>query len=405
MTLGKTRKVILSSGAAAVLLAMALVVAPLFAQHNAEAKITGNALALHNIEAGKQLTATATVGGLAGSVLKLSSASVPIDIPLERGYENGNAFFFIATDASDKNLAAMVTNLTGFKVNYSPLLAKTPQDTRGQAYIFENGVKGNGPLGFQPVVVNAKPGDAGYSPLHQINFVKWTNQNAARELKSVGEIMEHKNMGHLTVTQTNMIANHPAIKWNGGSLKIRADKDSINADSPYVGGQSLNIDTKNMIVTMVAHRGWGPDGRTIYYIVTDATPEMPANMMGVSFVKKDEKLAGSPAAVDLFQFMNGINGSGPMGFQAGIGGANPDDSAKYSPMWRISFIEWKDPSQARVLENLGDINAMVSSESVTITPALGGKHVVNCPFFTQDTVFEHASSIKGEMTAAVTAGA
>ena len=31
-----------------------------------------------------------------------------------------------------------------------------------------------------------------------------------------------------------------------------------------------------MTVTFVAHRGWGHDGRTIYYIVTDATPSGPA---------------------------------------------------------------------------------------------------------------------------------
>ncbi len=325
-----------------------------------------------------------------GSVLKLSSASVPIDIPLERGYENGNDFFFIATDVSDEQIAGMLTSKTGFKVNHSPLLAQTPEDARVQAYAFENGVAGDGPLGFQPVVVSAKPGDEAYSPLHQINFVKWTDQSAAIELKSVDEITEHKDMGHLTVTQSEVIANHPAVKWDGGSLQIREDKDSINDDSPYMGGQVLNIDTENMKVTMVAHRGWGPDGKTIYYIVTDATPEMPGAMMGVPFVSADEKLAATPVAVDLFQFINGINGTGPMGFQAGIGGANPDDE-NYSPMWRITFITWKDPSQARILETQADINRMVEQGLITLEPAMEGKHVVNCPFFDQQTVFEHSS--------------
>jgi hypothetical protein len=57
-------------------------------------------------------------------------------------------------------------------------------------------------------------------------------------------------------------------------------------------------------------------------------------MRGVPFVAADENLVGTPAAMDLFQFMNGINGTGPMGFQAGIGAATPGD-ANYSPMWRI----------------------------------------------------------------------
>jgi hypothetical protein len=325
-----------------------------------------------------------------GSVLKLSSASVPIDIPLIKGYENGNEIFFIGTDVSDENFAVMGTSWTGFKVNHAPLLAQTTEDARGQVYIFENGVDGNGPLGFQIPVTNAKPGDEGYSPLQQVNFVRWTDQSAAVELKSVEEVMEHEGMGHLAVNQTDVVANHPAVKWNGGSLQIREDRDSINDDSPYMGGQVLEIDAENMVVSMVAHRGWGPDGKTIYYIVTDATPEMPGTMMGVPFVAADEKLAATPVAVDLFQFMNGINGTGPMGFQAGIGGANPDD-ANYSPMWKISFLTWKDPSHARVLETKADINKALAEGSVTLEPAMGGKHVVNCPFFSQQTVFEHIS--------------
>ncbi|HKY53447.1 MAG TPA: hypothetical protein VJM08_04035 [Anaerolineales bacterium] len=323
-----------------------------------------------------------------GSVLKLSSANVPLNIPLIKGYENENEIFFIGTDVSNEEFAAMGTNWTGFKVNHAPLLAQTPEDARGQVYIFENGIKGGGPLGFQAPVTNAKPGDEGYSPLQQINFVRWADESVAVELRSVAGLMEHESMGHLSINQTGVVANHPAVKWNGGSLQIRQDRDSINDQSPYIGGQVLDIDTEKMLVSMVAHRGWGPDGKTIFYIVTDATPEMPGTMMGVPFVSADEKLAATPVAVDLFQFTNGINGTGPMGFQPGIGGANPDDE-NYSPMWRISFITWKDPSQARVLETQADINRMLSEELITIEPAMEGKHVVNCPFFDQQTVFEH----------------
>ena len=61
-----------------------------------------------------------------GSVLKLARTNVPIDIPLLKGYENGNEIYFIATDVSDEKTAAFATNLTGFKVNYAPALAQTP---------------------------------------------------------------------------------------------------------------------------------------------------------------------------------------------------------------------------------------------------------------------------------------
>jgi hypothetical protein len=324
------------------------------------------------------------------SVLKLARTNVPIDIPLLKGYENGNEIYFIATDVSDEKTAAFATNLTGFKVNYAPALAQTPDSARAQAYAFTNGVAGDGPFGFQIPVVNAKPGDEGYSPLWQVNEVTWNNNSTARELKSVQEITSAEQNGELSINNTDKVVNHPAIQWQNGSLLVREDANSINDDTPYIGGQVLNIDIENMVVTMVAHRGWGPDGKTIYYIVTDATPEMPANMMGISHAPINEQLVGTPVAPGLFQFTNGINGSGPMGFQAGIGETAPGDQ-NYSPMWFISFIEWNDPSQARLLETVNYVAAVQQARLITVTPAMGGIHVINCPFIDAETVFEHRS--------------
>lgn len=331
-----------------------------------------------------------------GSVLKLAMASIPIDIPLAKGYQNGSEIFFIATDASDEKIAQQATKLLGFKVNFAPLLSQTPESALSQAYAFTNGIPGKGPFGFQIPVLSAKPGDSGYSPLLQINTVTWKDNSTAKELKSVQEIMTSEKNGNLTLNKTGIVVNHPAIKWQGGEMKVRENK-TINDDSTYGPAQVLSIDTEKMTVTMVAHRGWGPDGKSIYYVVTDAAPEMPASMMGVNSVPLNEKLSTTPVVVDLFQFMNGINGSGPMGFQAGIGAANPTDK-NYSPMWKIFFSEWKDPSQARVLETLNDVVAMQKAGMITITPALEGKHVVNCPFFDQSTVMEHISNVTGIRT-------
>ena len=62
-------------------------------------------------------------------------------------------------------------------------------------------------------------------------------------------------------------------------------------------------------------------------------------------------------------------------------------------MWKISFNEWKDPSKASVLETVADIKAMSDAGLLTVTPAMEGKHVVNCPFFDQSTVFEHENKV------------
>lgn len=153
--------------------------------------------------------------GKPGSILKLAKANVSIDIPLSKGYIDGNIAYFIATDASDKHAVSSITNNTGFPVNYAPLLNNTSESIRGQGYVFLNGVQGEAPGGFQLPVANAVPGDKDYSPLWQTNFVKWNDNATARELKSVEEIIAaHKN-GELTITETNIIVNSPAIKWKG----------------------------------------------------------------------------------------------------------------------------------------------------------------------------------------------
>ena len=53
-------------------------------------------------------------------------------------------------------------------------------------------------------------------------------------------------------------------------LQVRENK-TLTDESPYGGGQVLDIDTNKMQVTFVAHRGFAPDGSTIYYIATDAS--------------------------------------------------------------------------------------------------------------------------------------
>jgi hypothetical protein len=43
-----------------------------------------------------------------------------ISVPVSKGYVNGNISFFIATDASVKEIASSVTNTADFDINYAP---------------------------------------------------------------------------------------------------------------------------------------------------------------------------------------------------------------------------------------------------------------------------------------------
>jgi hypothetical protein len=143
--------------------------------------------------------------------------TAPIEIPLSKGYVDGKIAYFIATDASDEQAVKSIMNNTGFTINYAPILAQIPESQRGQGYLFLNGIKGEAPNGFQLPVANAVPGDEDYSPIWESNFVKWNDNATAKELKSVEEVLSAQNSGELTVTETDIIVNSPAVNYTSGT--------------------------------------------------------------------------------------------------------------------------------------------------------------------------------------------
>ncbi len=313
---------------------------------------------------------------------KLTNTNVPVTIPLTKGYVKGSEVFYISTETSDKDLADQLTELTGFRVAYTPTLQKTPADALAQIYAFKNGIEGVGPLGFQPNVADSQPGDANYSPLWAINIVEWKEGVTPRELKSQVEVLDAQASNELTVTASGLVVNCPFVQWDGGNMKIRDDK-TLTDSTPYGGGQVLDIDTENLQVTFVAHRGFGPDGSTIYYIATDASKQDVADMLGVVFAERTGATLLSGAASDLYVFTNGIEGTGPMGFQASIGSTNVGDEF-YSPLWRIQAATWKDPSYVDFLTTTKEITSAGSKDYIT-TEVAGV--IVNCPFVEVDEKF------------------
>jgi hypothetical protein len=313
--------------------------------------------------------------------LRLSRTNVPATIPLHKGWYNGEPVYFIITDSSEQKHADIITEKQGWKVELAPPLTNAPKKALSTTYIFTNGIKGSGIHGFQGEVFTSTPAQSEtYSALTSHIHVTWNDDSSAELLDSEEAILAAAEDGLVTLTDLPVVINMPQVMWPGGQLTIKEDK-TLTDETPYGGGQVLDINTDKMTVTFVAHRGWGPDGKTIYYIVTDATPEMPAAMMGVASSPTSAALIANSAAVDLFQFMNGVKGTGPLGFQPGIAAAAPGDS-NYSPMWRIYAIGWKDPNSASVLETTDDISAYKKAGMIDVNLArpMDKDHIVNCPF-------------------------
>ena len=291
-----------------------------------------------------------------GSVLRLSRANVPATIPMHQGYYNGEDVYFIITDSSDPTHADIITANQGWQVELAPLLKNAPEEALSKTYLFTNGVEGSGIHGYQGEVFTSTPAQPDvYSALTSHVHVTWNEDATPRVLDSDAMIMEAAENEEITLAKLEVVLNMPQIVWPGGQMMVK-DDTTLTDTTPYGGGQVLDIDTEEMDVTFIAHRGWGPDGRTIYYIVTDATPSGPAGMMGVVSSPTSASLIANSAAVDLYQFRNGLEGTGPLGFQPGIAAGAPGD-ANYSPMWRIFMIGWDSPENAQLLETIDDMNA------------------------------------------------
>lgn len=140
----------------------------------------------------------------------------PAGVPPVDGFTEGKEIKFIHTEASDPNVAELLTEMMGSPVLVVPSLAQAPEEMLANVYVFKNGVKGKGPFGFQPDVFDSPSGTEGYSPLRVINLVTWKNEAAARELRSAAEVKAAVKKGELAIDRPGVVVNMPLLTWPGG---------------------------------------------------------------------------------------------------------------------------------------------------------------------------------------------
>ena len=137
-------------------------------------------------------------------------------LPAGMAFAEGKEIFFVHTEASDEGVAKLLSDMMSSPVLYVPALAKTPDKALANVYVFDNGLEGMGPFGFQADVFDNPPGTTGYSPLRRINVVTWADPAQARMLTSVAEIMSAKDAGEVTIAQPGVVVNMPFVVWDGG---------------------------------------------------------------------------------------------------------------------------------------------------------------------------------------------
>ena len=127
------------------------------------------------------------------------------------------------------------------------------------------------------------------------------------------------------------------------------------------------------------------EGTEIYIVHTEASDsgvaETLTNMMK-SPVVYVPSLANVPAEslANVYVFTNGIEGSGPFGFQSDVFD-NPPGTDGYTPLRSLNVVTWVDPANARLLTSVTEVMAALAADELTIEqPGV----VINMPFVVWD---------------------
>jgi len=164
----------------------------------------------------RNLAVTALVAVIIGWFVLSAREQSGFVVPPVDGFMEGQRIRFIHTEASDPEVAKLLTKMKGSPVLTVSSLAKAPKEILANVYVFTNGVPGEGPFKFQPDVFDNPPGHAGYTPLRQLVLVSWKNPEKARELRSAEEVKQALTQGEIEVKQPGVVINMPMITWPDG---------------------------------------------------------------------------------------------------------------------------------------------------------------------------------------------
>ena len=153
-----------------------------------------------------------TMPAMSPTQMAMASAQAPA----VKGFAEGEEILFLHTEASDPQVAQMLTDMMRSPVLVVPALAELPQSSLAVVYVFRSGVRGEGPFGFQPDVFDRPAGRADYTPLRRVHFVDWRAGRDARVLRSASEIRNAETHGDVAVEVSRAVVNMPMLTWPGG---------------------------------------------------------------------------------------------------------------------------------------------------------------------------------------------
>lgn len=126
------------------------------------------------------------------------------------------------------------------------------------------------------------------------------------------------------------------------------------------------------------------DGERVFFVHPETSDpdvaEVLTGMMGGSPVLVVPELAEVPASArdEVYVFANGIEGTGPFGYQPDLFPSAPGDDA-YRPLRTVVLVTWVDEGRARMLSSADEITAAADAGDVLLETT---EVVVNMPLLT-----------------------
>jgi hypothetical protein len=280
-----------------------------------------------------------------------------VDLRLHQASVDGGDAFFIRLDASDEAFAADQGHV------FVPKIAgMAGAGLTGDAYLLDDG----------STVLSSDPTRPDYTPAWRIHRVRPSSDGAM--LGSIAAILDAERRGEAEVETTDIVTNWPVVKWPDGELPVDGELKE------YLGGGQLieAPDVGSMSVRFKLHECF-PDSR---YIVCDTSLPPMAQGMNIAASPRLGDGSGTATTGRVNVFMNGIDGSGPMGFQPSVFDSTAGDP-EWSPYWDHRTYAWTDGTTPRVLTTQSDVEEARDRgdlDEFPGTPDTGGQiFTVNCP--------------------------
>jgi hypothetical protein len=295
------------------------------------------------------------------AVTGIAYSAPNITMPLVTGYFNDMNIYYVNTEASDIDVA------TADGTTYVPQLSSAiVVGATADIYVVTNFAQHN-IVDSIPNPLGPDNADPDYSPLWRVTLVTWQPGVTPTKLTSEAAVLAARDADKVTLTTTNIVVNCAVVVTPRGQIP--------NAVAVNIEEGETNTST----ITLPLTKGF-VNGKTVFYINTEASDPGVAAADGTNYVPKLAATHASGAEADIFPFFGNTNpaqrnvvDSAPMP----IGPGNTDP--QYSPLWDVVPVQFVDQAQHDypLVRSTAEIDKLEQLDLITVGPEPGV--IVNCP--------------------------